>query len=469
VEVDVKHSSIAIWAFVAAFAAACSSEEPRSGGPKADKNGGAPKADPASPKADDDGAPPAGDVEVPHVDVVRSALARDTRPQLSDVERDTFATGQATFAVDLYQTVRKQPESVDKDLFLSPHSISIALAMTYAGARTDTATEMRKTLRFALPDDRIHSAFDYVDLELAGRGKNATGRDGQPFRLNVTNSIWGQKDRQFEKPFLDTLAVNYGAGLNVVDFIGQTETSRQTINRWVEAMTEKRIKDILAEGTITADTRIVLVNAVYFNAAWATKFLESSTAPGPFTKVDKSTVQVPMMHGTASRPYAKGDGYEAVELPYDGGELSLLVIAPTAGTFAAFESTLTGGKVLDIRAGLQAQQVKLAFPKLKLEGDFGLKAPLQAMGMENAFTDAADFSGMSTAERLKVKDVVHKTFVDIDENGTEAAAATAVVGVTTSLPPPPIEVNIDRPFIMAIVDHQTKALVFLGRILEPKL
>jgi serpin B len=161
--------------------------------------------------------------------------------------------------------------------------------------------------------------------------------------------------------------------------------------------------------------------------------------------------------------------YEAVELPYVGDELSMLVIAPTTGTFATFESSLTGGKVLDILAGLEPQQVNLAFPKLKLEGTFGLKQPLQALGMEKAFTNAADFSGMSTAERLKVEDVVHKTFVAIDENGTEAAAATAVIAVPTSLPPPPIEVNIDRPFIMAIMDRPTKTVVFLGRILEPKL
>jgi serpin B len=430
----VKHSSLACLVAVA-FAAACSSED--DGGPK--------------------------------VEVVRSAQQRNTNPQLSDAEHGAFATGQASFAVDLYQAVRKQPDSVDKNVVLSPHSISIALAMTYAGARGETAAEMRKALRFDLPDDRIHTAFDYVDLALESRGKNATGKDGKPFRLNVTNSIWGQKGRSFAAPFLDTLAINYGAGLNVVDFIGQTETSRETINGWVEAKTEKRIKDILSKDDITAETRIVLVNAVYFNAGWGAKFSEAATAPGPFTKVDGSTVQVPMMHGESSRPYVKGEGYEAIALPYEGGELSLLVIAPTGGTFATFESSLTGGKVLDIFAGLAPQQVKLSFPKLKLEGRFGLKDPLRALGIDRAFTDAADFSGITTDEALEVKDVIHKTFVEIDENGTEAAAATAVVGVPTSLPPPPIEVNVNRPFITAIVDHQTKTLVFLGRVLEPKL
>ena len=335
------------------------------------------------------------------VDVVRSAQQRDTNPQLSDAERATLATSQANFAVDIYQAVRKQPESVDKDIFLSPHSVSIALAMTYAGARGETAAEMKKALHFDLPDDRLHKAFDYIDLALASRGKNAEGKDGKPFRLNVTNSIWGQKGTSFEAPFLDTLAVNYGAGLNIVDFIAETEKSRTTINDWVEEKTEKRIKNILPEKTVNADTRLVLVNAVYFNAAWASKFEPTATAQAPFTKIDGGDVQVAMMNGQSSRPYAKGDGYEAVEMAYDGEELAMLVIAPTAGTFATFESSLTGGKVLDILAGLEPKEVNLHFPKLKLDGDFGLKEPLKSLGMNQAFTDGADFSGMSATERLR--------------------------------------------------------------------
>ncbi len=405
------------------------------------------------------------------VEVVRSAQQRDTSPQLSDDERATLAESQASFAVDIYQAVRKQPKSVDKDIFLSPHSVSIALAMTYAGARGQTAAEMKTALHYELPNDRLHTAFDYLDLALASRGKNAVGKDGKPFRLDVTNSIWGQKGTSFEAPFLDTLAVNYGAGLNVVDFIAETEKSRTTINDWVEEKTEKRIKDILPEGVVTPDTRLVLVNAVYFNAAWASKFEPAATSQAPFTKADGSVVQVAMMKGQSSRPYAKGDGYEAVEMAYDGEELAMLVIAPTAGTFATFESSLTGGKVLDILAGLETREVNLHFPKLKVDGSFDLKEPLRALGMNQAFTDAADFSGMSTTEPLRVTDVLHKTFLELDENGTEAAAATAVVAAGFSAAPvdPPIVMKVDRPFITAIVDRQTRTLVFLGRVLEPKL
>ncbi len=406
------------------------------------------------------------DVEIA---VVRSALERNTTPSLSSSELSTLVSSQADFAVDLYQAVRKQSDYADKDLFLSPHSVSIALAMTYAGARGETAGEMKKALHFDLPDERLHTAFDYLDLQLESRGKDAKGKDGEPFRLNVTNSIWGQKGMKLETPFLDNLAVNYGAGLNVVDFIRATEKSRATINAWVEDETEKRIKDILPAGIVTQDTRLVLVNAVYFNAAWASVFDPGATKEAPFTKVDGSTVQVPMMNRSTSRPYVKGDGYEAVEMPYDGNELSMLVIAPTAGSFGAFESSLTGSKLISILDALETKEVSLAFPKLKLEGAFSLQRSLASLGMESAFTSRADFSGITTAERLAVTDVLHKTFLELDERGTEAAAATAVVFERMSAPAEPVVMSVDRPFLLGIVDRQTKTFVFLGRILEPKL
>ena len=368
--------------------------------------------------------------------------------------------------------------------------------MTYAGARGETAAEMKRALHFDLPDDRLHTALNHLGLALASRGKDAESKDGKPFRLIVTNSIWGQRGTAFEAPFLDNLAVNYGAGLNIVDFIAETERSRTTINGWVEENTEKRIKDILPEGAVGADTRLVLVNAVYFNAAWATRFEPRATAHAPFTKADGSFVQVAMMNRQAYRRYAKGDGYEAVEMAYnssppvrpdakrweryrvghieaapadDNVELAMLVIVPTAGTFAAFEASLTGDKVLDILAALHTVEVNLHFPKLKLDNGFRLKEPLMSLGINQAFSEgAANFSGISTTERLSVSNVLHKTFLEVDESGTEAAAATAAIVINVSAHTP-IEMKVDRPFITAIVDRPTKTLLFLGRILEPKL
>jgi serpin B len=403
------------------------------------------------------------------VEVVRSSLARNTSPSVSETDRTQFAESQASFAVDLYQAVRKTPEHVNSDILLSPHSISTALAMTYAGARGETQSEMKSALHFDLPDDSLHPAFDWLDLALASRGQGAKGKDGQPFRLQVLNSIWGQKGAPFQQPFLDTLAVNYDAGLNVVDFVTQADAARAKINGWVEEKTEKRIKDLVPEKKLTADTRLVLVNAVYFNAGWLEKFAPEATAPAPFTKLDGSTVQVSMMRSnTTSRSYMKRDGFEAVAIPYEGSELAMLVIAPDKGSFPAFEAGLTGAKVLDVLAGLEPKEVILSFPKLKLEGSFELKQPLMDLGMKRAFGGEADFSGILATEPLAIEAVLHKTFMALDENGTEAAAATAVIAGRLSAPAdPPVEMKVDRPFITAIVDGQTKTLVFLGRVLEP--
>ena len=401
-----------------------------------------------------------------NVEIVKSSLAREMSPLLTPSELSELSVDQADFAVDIYKAVRK---SDDGNVFLSPHSISTALAMTYAGARGQTRDEMKKALHFGLPDDRLHRGFDYLDLALSSRGQNATGQDGKPFRLAIANSIWTQQGAAFEAPFLDTLAVNYGAGLHVVDFVAQTEPVRLAINGWVEGKTEDRIKDLIPERALTSDVRFVIVNAVYFNASWESKFEKEGTSDQPFTKLDGSTVQVSMMSGRSLRPYAAGDGYEAVEMPYDGGDTSMLVIAPTKGTFASFESSMTGGRILDVLAGLSPQQVVLSLPKVKLDANYRLGDSLNSLGMKSAFGPDADFTGISSTQGLFITKVLHKTFLAIDENGTEAAAATAVIGGLSSLPPKAIEMNVDRPYIVAIVDRQTKTLLFFGRIVEPKI
>jgi serpin B len=402
------------------------------------------------------------------VEVARSSLAREIAPTLEAAEAETFANDQAGFAVDLYHAVAKA--SAGEDVFLSPHSVSTALAMTYAGARGATRDEMKEVLHFGLPDERLHTAFNWLDLELASRGQGSEGKDGQPFRLNVVNSTWGQKGFAFEAPFLDTLAVNYGAGVNLLDFRTDAESSRLIINRWVEGKTEKRITDLLPEGSLNHLTRMVLVNAVYFNAGWASKFQKDATVDAAFTRLDGSSATVSMMKSQATRGYVAGDGYEATLVDYDGGEMGMLVVAPTSGTFDTFESELTGERVLGILAGLESREVVLSLPKFKLDAGLSLKEPLKALGMTNAFEEA-DFSGISTQEELQIKDVFHKTFLEIDEDGTEAAAATAVIiGERTSAPvDPPTVMTVDRPFLVAIVDRKTSTLVFFGRILEPKL
>jgi serpin B len=402
----------------------------------------------------------------PNYDVAKSSLARDLTPAVTAADQTQLTNDNASFAIDLYQAVRKNPKLDKQGIFLSPHSVSTALAMAYAGARGTTESEMAKALHFTLPQDRLHSAFDWLDLALESRGKNAKAKDDQPFRLRVANSMWGQKGFPFQQAFLDRLATSYGAGVNLVDFADSIAASG-AINGWVEEKTENRIKDLVSPGALGGDTRFVLVNAVYFNAAWQSKFEKTATHDGTFTKLDGSTITASMMQEDVSLPYLHGETFDAVELPYDGGEMSMVLVAPAKGTFATYESTLTGESFRAVLSGLAPKQVKLTMPKFKEEGEFRLADPLKDLGMKAAF-GPADFSGISTADQLYVSDVLHKTFLDIDENGTEAAAATAVVGKTTSVGPEPVTLDIDRPFFVAIIDRATKAIVFFGRVVEPK-
>lgn len=403
------------------------------------------------------------------VETVRSSLARETTPLLTPVELDTLASDEASFAVDLYHAVSAAPENAGRNVFISPHSVSAALAMTYAGAHGDTRDEMKKALHFGLPDDRLHRGFDYLDLALNSR-QHGQGKDGRLFTLRIANSVWSQKSYAFQAPFLDTLAVDYGAGVNVVDFTRAPNDARVTINGWASDNTDGRIRDLMPDGSIDALTRLVLVNAVYFSAAWQTKFTDGATAPAAFTTLDASVVQTSMMHAEIDAGYVKGDGYEAIELPYDGGDTALLVIAPTTGSFASFDAALTGAKVLDVLEGLRSTPVELSFPKAKLTGSYPLKAPLESLGMKAAF-DGGDFSGISTSDRLAIGGVFHQTSLDLDEGGTEAAAATGVeVGLVSSesLPVHFVPMTVDRPYVIAIVDRATKTLLFMGRIVDPR-
>lgn len=393
------------------------------------------------------------------MEVARSPLARDTRPTVSEDDRATFAADQASFATELlHAVVAAAPED---DVFVSPHSVSSALAMTYAGARGETAAEMRKALHFTLPDERLHAAFNATDLAL-------DARSGDGVSIHVLNALFGQKGYAFHAPFLDTLAVSYGAGMNLLDFRSEPEPARSTINRWVKQETNDKIKDLLPEQSIESTTRLVLVNAVHIDADWATPFKEEATSPATFTKLDGQTATVSMMRQTSSFAYAKGDGYQAVALPYEGGALEMLVVLPAEGTFRAFESALTGDKLGAIVDSLSPEPVVLSLPKVKLESSVKLKPALQSLGMNLAFSDA-DFTGIADGA-LKISNAFHKTYVAIDEEGTEAAAASAVVigRKGADMPEEQAVMTIDRPYIAALMDKPTHTILFLGRIVAPK-
>ena len=396
-------------------------------------------------------------------EVLKSDKERITSPDVSPNEQALLVEGNSAFAFELYKELKEK----GGNLFYSPYGISLALAMTYAGARGETAEQMADTLQFLLEQASLHPAFNWLDAELAKRGEGAQGKDGEGFRLNIVNAIWGQKDYEFLPDFLDVLAENYGAGLRILDFITETEKSRLAINDWVSNQTEGRIEDLIPPGAIDALTRLVLTNAIYFNAAWENPFDEKMTADGPFYLLNGEQVTVPMMRQTESFGYTAGDGYQAVELFYDGCELSMVILLPEAGQFEAFEKTLNAQQVSDIISGLQPTEVALTMPKFEFDSEFSLKDTLAGMGMPIAFSSVADFSGMTGKRELYISDVVHKAFVAVDEKGTEAAAATAVIMTLTAVPEPPVEVTIDRSFIFLIRDIETGAILFVGRVMNP--
>jgi serpin B len=404
----------------------------------------------------------------PLADIAQSSLKRDTAPDVPAVDLQELVAGDSAFALDFYQAVHDQPGN----LFFSPHSLSLALAMTYAGARGETASQFAQTLHFNLPQDRLHPAYNALALQLASRSEGTPKIDqGRQFQLNVANSIWGQQGFNFLPEFLDVLALNYGSGLRLADFVQAPEAARQAINDWVSQQTHDKIKDLVPAGAINAATRLVLANAIYFQAGWLHPFDEKMTKDGAFTLLDGSQVNVPMMSldQPVNFPYAQGNGYQAIELPYVGQTEAMDVLIPDAGKFADFEAGLNADQLANVLAGLQSQSVSLQMPKFTFSSSFGLSGVLKGMGMPLAFDPSqADFSGMDGKRDLYISDVIHKAFVSVDEQGTEAAAATAVIVGLTSLPNEQVHLTIDRPFIFVIRDLPTGEILFVGRVVNPE-
>ena len=269
-------------------------------------------------------------------DEIRSEKER-AAPAAGKADLAALAGGNSAFAFDLYRALRGR----EGNMFYSPHSISLALAMTHAGARGETERQMADALRFSLPRDRIHPAFNALDQELASRGEGVQEEDGGGFRLNIVNAVWGQREHPFREPFLDVLAESYGAGVRLVDFRGMPEESRLAINDWVAENTEDRIRDLIPPDVITPLTRMVLTNAIYFNASWTYPFHEADTRQRPFHLLDGSSVEAPMMRTSEDFGYAAGDGYQAVDLPYAGNELSRPSCCPMRGGSGSSRSPWT--------------------------------------------------------------------------------------------------------------------------------
>jgi serpin B len=403
----------------------------------------------------------------PTTQVAQSNAARDLSPQASDSDLGELVAGNNRFAFDLYH----QSGSPTDNLFYSPYSVSIALAMVSAGAGGDTATQMAQALHFILPSDRLHRAFNRLALELAGRSKVEGLKPDQVFQLNVANSLWGQKGFSFEQAYLDLLAQNYAAGMLLVDYQKDAEAARREINDWVSGSTEQRIKDIIPPGALDALTRLVLANAVYFKAAWQDPFDKHFTQPDTFHLLDGGSVQVDMMSQSTRLDAMQGDGYRAVEMPYAGGQLSMLVLLPDEGRFSDMETRVDAGMVAETVAALQPVEVDLTLPKFKMEWSSELSKALNVLGMTDAFNPSrADFSGIDGARDLYISLILHKAFVSVDEDGTEAAAATIAAVEAMAMPgtpEEPFQFKADRPFLFLIRDNPTGTILFLGRVMNP--
>ncbi len=395
--------------------------------------------------------------------VAASELPRETDVDVPDEDLLALVEGNTAFALALYEHLRAE----EGNLIYSPHSISLALAMTYAGARGDTEAQMAEVLRFDLPQDRLHAAWNALDLELARRGENVDPEEGTEFTLRLANALWGQYDYDFRQEYLDLLAQNYGAGLRLVDYTTNPDAVRLEINRWVEEQTEDRIQDLLEEDSLDELTRLVLVNAIYMNASWMMQFPERLTQDASFSLPGDVEVQVPMMRQTDRFRHTVASDYVAVELPYVGYEVSMLVIMPD--DLKAFEGTLDSATLQGIVTDLEHGTVNLALPRFRAETSVGLADTLEAMGMTDAFIyQVADLSGMDGTRELFIDAIVHQAFIEVDEEGTEAAAATAVIVATESAPMEIVDITIDRPFLFGIRDRETGAILFWGRIVDPR-
>lgn len=398
---------------------------------------------------------------------IQSQIRRDLAPEVKSGDLEALVAGNTEFALDMYRRIGGEGEN----LFFSPFSLSTALAMVYAGARGTTESQMAEVLHYSLPADRLHPAFNWLDAQLGSEGSDDAQDDSQPFELSVANAIWGQEGFEFVPDFLDTLARNYGAGLRLLDFQADAESARLTINRWVAENTRDRIKDIISPGGLSAAVRLVLANAIYFKADWQTQFEPANTRSQPFTLLDGTQVATDFMsHAkTETLAYASGDGFQAVELPYRGGEVSMLVLLPDEGRFIDFETHLSRDLLDEVIAQAQPQPVRVILPKFEFESAFQAAEILAEMGMPDAFCGGAvDFSGMDGRGELCIGQIYHKAFVAADEKGTEAAAASVVVMEAAGLPLNEVVVfHADRPFIFIIRHKVTGSVLFIGRLVTP--
>ncbi|HEY8531069.1 MAG TPA: serpin family protein, partial [Limnochorda sp.] len=373
---------------------------------------------------------------------------------------DAVASTNNAFAFDLYRQLAKE----EGNLFFSPYSLSIALAMVYGGASGQTAAQLAQALHIELPADTFHRAVS----ELA----RALEAPNDAYDLSVANALWGQKGYPFRSEFLELTSSYYQAGLHEVDYTSASsrEAARRAINAWVEEQTQGKIRNLIQPEDLSDLTRLVLTNAIYFKGAWEAPFHPDATRPMPFHLAAGATVDVPTMHQSADFLYAENETVQVLELPYAGGKLSMVVVLPKEGGLQALEETIDPQQVQAWLAQGSKREVEVYLPRFTLAQRVVLNDVLQALGVVDAFDPTrADFSGMAEDRDLYLSQVIHQSFIEVHEEGTEAAAATGIGMRITSLPanPPPV-FRVDRPFIFLIRDGSTGTILFMGRVADPR-
>jgi len=387
--------------------------------------------------------------------IISQALASERTDMNPLVEANT------AFALQLYGKLR----STEGNLALSPYSISSALATTYAGARGDTARQMEQTLHFDPSNTGLHERFGRLDAALkAARGSN---------ELSIANSLWPQAKYPFREEFLNLLKKDYGATVTPLNYEREAELARARINQWVDDKTRHKIAEIIGPGVLKELTRMVLVNAIYFKGTWATPFPESATQPDKFYAQPDTVLTVPFMHKGGQLRYAENDQLQLLALPYIGRQLEMVILLPRRRDgIGPLESSLTPASLAAWTSGMRNQAVGVALPKFKMASGFSLAQALEGLGLTDAFDPSrADFSGMDgRAHWLYLSAVLHKAYVEVNEKGTEAAAATAVVVTERAvrIQERPREFRADHPFLFLIRDSTTGSILFIGRVVKPE-
>jgi serpin B len=400
-------------------------------------------------------------IPVKNVGIIAVCLCIAANCLAVEPNQQALVGGNNKFAIELFAKLQSQ----QGNLFLSPYSISTALAMTYAGACGTTQEQMAKALQFPTPtlsNEQFHNAFGGIIRQL-----NEAGKKGG-YELVVANALWGQKDYKFLQEFLTLVRTNYDGDLKQVDFVNQTEAARKTINDWVENKTKGKIKELIKPGTLDSMTRLVLTNAIYFKGKWASQFKPDKTQDAPFTLLGGEKVNVPMMNQTSNFGYTETDTAQVLEMPYVNNDLSMVVLLPKKlDGVNELEKEMTSETIAGWLAKLHKREVQVWLPRFKLTCEFELAKVLGSMGMPDAFCAKADFSGMTGNKELFISAVVHKAYVEVNEEGTEAAAATGVAMKLTSVPLPPPVFKADHPFVFLIRDNHTGSILFLGRTANP--